>query len=217
MCGRYSFAIEDALIWERFGVRVRTAIYKASYNCAPSQQLAVISEKEPLTLNFFRWGLIPSWARDAAIGNKMINARSETILEKPSFHQAFLNRRCLVPADSFFEWGKKPEKTPYRILLKNRDCFAMAGIWEQWKNSTGEVIRTFAILTTCANQQISTIHDRMPVILHRDDERRWITPQPVADLISMLKPYPSEMMEAYPISTLVNAPQNNSSEIHNPL
>lgn len=217
MCGRYSFAVDDALIWERFGVRVQTAIYKASYNCAPSQRLAILSGQEPLTLNYFRWGLIPSWARDAAIGNKMINARSETILEKPAFNQAFLKRRCLVPADSFYEWTKNPGKTPYRILLKNSPCFSMAGIWEQWKNNDGEVIRSFAILTTQANRLIAPLHDRMPVILHREEERFWLTPLPETGLIAMLKPFPPELMEAYPISNIVNAPKNNSPEIHAPL
>jgi len=119
MCGRYSFAILDDLIEQRFGIRVRTAIYKARYNCAPTQDLAVITGENPEELRFYRWGLIPYWAKDPDIGNRMINARSETITEKPSFKHAFKSRRCLVPADSFYEWKRDKEKMPYRILMKD--------------------------------------------------------------------------------------------------
>jgi putative SOS response-associated peptidase YedK len=209
MCGRYSFAVEDALIKERFGISVRTAIYKARYNCAPSQSLAVITGTTERSLSFYRWGLIPSWAKDPSIGSRMINARSETVAAKPSFRSAFKHRRCLVPADSFFEWKKDREKTPFRILMKDHQPFAMAGIWDEWISPDGEIIRTFSILTTGPNDLMARIHDRMPVILLPEDEARWLT-EPVAEkLATLLKPYPAERMEAYPVSKHVNSPRND--------
>jgi len=229
MCGRYSFAIEDALILERFGLRVRTAIYKARYNCAPTQNLAVIANDAPDTLNYFRWGLIPSWAKDPSIGNKMINARAETLVEKPSFKQAFRSRRCLVPATGFFEWKRDrkdgacpvptacPVRTPWHIGMKNGDAFCFAGLWDRWVNTEGLIIHSFTIITTRPNDLVSQIHDRMPVILQRDDEQRWIAPHPDASLIDLLKPFPPEMMEAWPVSTMVNSPGNDVPEIMNAL
>jgi putative SOS response-associated peptidase YedK len=217
MCGRYSFAVVDELIEERFGVRVRTAIYKARYNCAPGQELAVIPNNKPEELSFFRWGLIPFWAKDPAIGNKLINAKAETITGKPSFKNAFRSRRCLVPADSFFEWKKDPEKTPFRILMKDERPFAMAGIWDRWTTSDGEIIHSFSILTTSPNELMTGIHDRMPVILDPADEKRWLSPLPESELLSMLKPYPGEKMKAYKISRLVNSPKNDTAGILTPL
>ncbi|MEI8006538.1 MAG: SOS response-associated peptidase [Bacteroidota bacterium] len=217
MCGRYSFAVVDELIEERFGVRVRTAIYKARYNCAPGQELAVISNSTPREISLFHWGLIPSWAKEKSIGYKMINARSETILEKPSYKNAFRSRRCLVPADSFFEWKKDSEKTPYRILMKDEKPFAMAGIWDHWTTADGEIIHSFSILTTSSNEMMSSIHDRMPVILAAADEKRWLSPLSDSELLGILKPYPAEKMKAYKISKLVNSPKNDSAEILTPV
>ena len=200
MCGRYSFALEDALILERFGIRVRTAIYKASYNCAPTQNLAVIANDAPDTLQFFRWGLIPSWAKDASMGSKLINARAETLVEKPSFKNAFRNRRCLVPATGFYEWKQDNGKTPWHLGLKNGGAFSFAGLWDKWATGDGAVIYSFTIITTSPNNLVEQIHDRMPVILHRDDEQRWIVPFPDPSLVELLKPYPAELMEAWPVS-----------------
>ncbi len=216
MCGRYSFAIEDALILERFGLRVRTAIYKARYNCAPTQNLAVIANEAPDELRFFRWGLIPYWAKDASIGNKLINARAETLVEKPSFKNAFRNRRCLVPATGFFEWKRNAEKTPYHIMLKNGDPFCFAGLWDKWVTSDGEIIHSFTIITTSPNGLMEQIHDRMPVILPREQEHRWIAPQPDPSLVELLKPFPAGMMKAYPISKLVNSARNDAPHILEP-
>jgi putative SOS response-associated peptidase YedK len=219
MCGRYSFALEDALILERFGLRVRTAIYKARYNCAPAQNLAVIANDAPDTLKFFRWGLIPSWAKEASIGNKLINARAESLLEKPSFKNAFRNRRCLVPATGFYEWNRIGRDTPWRvptpwhIRMKNGDPFCFAGLWDKWVSGDGEVIHSFTIITTSPNKLVGQVHDRMPVILQRNDELRWISPQPDPALAELLIPYPAEMMEAWPVSTLVNSPKNDVPEI----
>lgn len=215
MCGRYSFAIEDELIRERFGVTVRSAVYKARYNCAPSQSLAVITNRAPEMLDFFRWGLIPSWANDPKIGNRMINARSETILEKPSFRSAFRQRRCLVPADGFFEW-RQSDKTPFRIELLNRQPFSMAGIWEEWKNPEGGFIRTFSILTTAPNELMARLHERMPVILHPGDERRWLESADENELMEFCLPYPDKEMHAYAISRLINSPANDSRAVLEP-
>jgi putative SOS response-associated peptidase YedK len=209
MCGRYSFAVEDALILERFGVRVRTAIYISRYNCSPSQKLAIIANDAPDTLQFFRWGLVPSWAKEPSIGNKLINARAETLLEKPSFKKSFLNRRCLVPATGFFEWKKDAAKTPMHIRLKDKEAFCFAGLWDKWVSLDGETVHSFSIITTSPNPLVEQIHNRMPVILHRDDEQRWIGPKSDLSLVELLKPYPAERMEAWPVSRLVNSPKND--------
>ena len=201
------------MIRERFGIRVRTAIYKARYNCAPAQNLAVITSEDSDQLQFFRWGLIPSWAKDPAIGNKLINARGETLTEKPSFRNAFRNRRCLVPATGFFEWQRNLIKTPFNIRLKSREPFAFAGLWDKWVSGDGKVINSFTIITTSPNELVAKIHDRMPVILHREDETRWISPKPDPSLTVLLNPFPAGLMEAYPVSDLVNSPRNDTPEI----
>jgi putative SOS response-associated peptidase YedK len=213
MCGRYSFAVEDELIRERFGVTVRSAIYKARYNSAPAQDLAVISNDAPGTLNFFRWGLIPFWSKDPSSGYKMINAKAETILEKPSFRNAFKPRRCLVLSDGFYEWKKDGDKIPYRIVLKGGIPFSMAGIWEKWGSPDGEIIHSFSIITTVPNPLMEKIHNRMPVILRQEDERLWLGNTDPASLVDLLKPYPAGLMTAYPVSKLVNSPKNDLPEI----
>ena len=216
MCGRFSFVAEDALILERFGIRVRTAIYKARYNCAPTQNLAVISNVSPGEMQYFRWGLIPSWAKDISMGSKLINARGETITEKPSFRNAFKNRRCLVPATGFFEWRRDREKTPFNIRLKSREPFCFAGVWDKWVTGDGEIIHSFSIITTSPNALMEQIHDRMPVILQKQDESRWISREPDPLLVDLLKSYPAGLMEAYTVSNLVNSPRNDVAEILDP-
>jgi len=217
MCGRYSFILEDEMIRERFGVTVRSAIYKARYNCAPTQKLAVISNENPDVLSLYRWGLIPFWAKDPAIGNKLINAKSETILEKPSFKNAFKSKRCLVLSDGFYEWKKEGLKTPYRITRRDGTAFAMAGIWDKWIDQNGEEIHSFAILTTTPNSLMAKIHDRMPVILDRKTEKRWIENVPQEELLEMMKPCDASSLLAYPVSSLVNSPRNDSPEILTPV
>ena len=187
----------DELIEERFGVRVRTAIYKARYNCAPSQELAVISNDNPGELGFFRWGLIPFWAKDPSIGNKLINARAETIAEKPSFRNAFKKHRCLIVADGFYEWQKLGKiKNSLYFSLKSERPFGFAGLHETWVSPEHQSIHTCTIITTEPNELINPIHDRMPVIVEKDREVAWIDPanHNQKELLSILKPYPSDEM-----------------------
>jgi putative SOS response-associated peptidase YedK len=228
MCGRFSFSPNEILIEERFDLEVEEGLYTPRYNCTPSQNLAVVSNLEPGKLSYFRWGLIPFWAKDPAIGNKMINARAEGILEKPSFRNPFRQRRCLVLSDGFFEWKRlavssqrsavsgqrsKGGREPFRIVMKNGDLFAMAGIWDVWKDPEGNIIRSFAIITTTPNDLMLPIHDRMPVILPRRFEKEWLTSDHTGDLEKLLQPYPAEEMEAYPVSRLVNSPANDNPAV----
>ncbi|NLH32420.1 MAG: SOS response-associated peptidase [Lentimicrobium sp.] len=218
MCGRYSFAPDLKIVNEHYDISVNDGDLTPNYNCAPSQLLPVITNDKSIGFNFFRWGLIPFWAKDISIGNKFINARSETILEKPSFRNAFRQRRCLVPADAFYEWKQEvKEKIPYRIFLKNQNIFSMAGIWEKCKLSNGETIFSFAIITTQPNTLMTKIHNRMPVILDKKGEDLWINNTDEKELTNLLKPFPAEQMTAYRISNLVNSPRNNSPKIIEPI
>jgi len=210
MCGRFSFSPLAKIIEERFDVKVDTNTYKPRYNCAPSQMLAVVPDSNPATLSYFRWGLIPFWAKEKSIGNRMINAKAETIQEKPSFKHSFKQRRCLVPCDGFYEWTKDPSRTPFRITHLDDQLFALAGIWDIWKEPSGEEVHSFAIITTGCNDLIAPIHDRMPVILEKEAEKDWLLSQDIKYLSSLLKPYPSSLMTAYPVSRLVNSPGNDT-------
>ena len=219
MCGRFSFSPLTKIIEDRFDVKVDPSQYKQRYNCAPSQNLAVISNNRPEELSFYRWGLIPLWAKDKSIGNKMINAKAETITEKASFKNSFKRKRCLVLSDGFFEWEKinPKEKIPYRIKMRDNSLFAMAGIWDTWKNEESDYINSFAIITTVPNDLMENIHLRMPVILDRKNQQNWLHENNPDILKTLLKPYAAESMTAYPISTLVNSPTNDSPEILNPV
>lgn len=212
MCGRFQLSVKGKNISERFNVEVFDEMYKPSYNCAPFQKLPVISNLEPGILNFFKWGLIPFWAKSPAIGNKLINTRSETIADKPAFKNALMKRRCLVPANGFFEW-RKNDKTPFRIYLKNEELFSMAGIWEGWKDAENSPLFSFSIITTSPNSLMKNLHDRMPVILPSKNEADWLNEQNENNLRKLLVPFASEKMKAYAISARVNSPANNSEEI----
>lgn len=163
----------------------------------------------------FHWGLVPFWAKDPKIGTRLINARAETIAEKPAFRTPFKKHRCLVLADGFYEWDRKgARRVPYRVVLKDEMPFALAGICDYWKDESGKELRSFSIITTDANQLIATIHDRMPVILLPQDEKVWLDPG--LDLIKalkMLRPYPADDMKMYPVSTLVNNPKNDLPQV----
>jgi len=213
MCGRFSLTVTEAELNERFLLAGGTERYEARFNCAPTQELAVISWAGNYKLNYMRWGLVPSWAKDIKIGVKMINARAETILEKASFRSAFARRRCLVPATSFFEWKKGEAKTPYVIRLAGGGIFSMAGIWEEWKDPAGNNLKSFSIITTEANNLMKPIHDRMPVILSESNEKLWLSDHPATELSKLLLPFPDERLELFQVSNLVNSPYNEVPEV----
>ncbi|MBM3436365.1 MAG: SOS response-associated peptidase [Bacteroidetes bacterium] len=196
-----------------------SARYRPRYNCAPSQDLVVITNISPGELSFYQWGLIPFWAKDKSIGNKMINAKAETIAEKPSFRNSLKRKRCLVLGDGFYEWKtlSKKDKVPYRITLIDNDLFAMAGLWDSWKDDEGILINSFAIITTSPNKLMENIHTRMPVILCREAEKQWLADDDPLFLQSLLKPYPDAEMTAFPVSKLVNSPANDIPEVMNPV
>lgn len=214
MCGRFSFSPDEIIIEERFDIEIEEGLYTPRYNCAPSQNLAVISSASPEKLSLYRWGLIPFWAKDKSIGNRMINARAESILEKASFKMPFKKQRCLVLCDGFFEWKKMGnDKKPFRIVLKENKLFSMAGIWDTWKEKHGDPVYSFAVITTDPNSMMASIHNRMPVILPSHAEDEWLRSDHIGRLIDMLQPYPADEMEAYEVSKLVNSPANDSPEV----
>ncbi len=220
MCGRYSFAPELKVVNEHYDITINDGDLQPNYNCAPSQMLPVITNERPDEISFFRWGLIPFWAKSPSIGYKMINARGETLTEKSSFKNAFARRRCLVPADAFYEWKKLSDgktKIPYRIFLSNRALFSMAGLWEKWKSPEGETVHSFTIITTQPNHLMKDIHDRMPVILAKENEKMWLEASDQNDLMELFRPFDETKMNAYQISMMVNSPRNNGKEIIAPI
>ena len=212
MCGRFTFS-EFEGIEERFQIEPQNL--KPNYNVAPSQDVPVILNNGSNQLALLMWGLIPFWAKDPSIGNKLINARAETIDEKPSFKHSLQRKRCLVVADGFYEWKKEGStKRPHRITLKSNELFGFAGLWDTWKSPTGDIINSCSIITTTPNDLMAPIHNRMPVILSRDSELVWLD-QNIVDshiLKNLLVPYPADLMIAYEVSTLVNSPKNNGPE-----
>ncbi|MCH7803290.1 MAG: SOS response-associated peptidase [Acidobacteria bacterium] len=217
MCGRYSIFTPTDVLKLRFNVS-RAEALKPTYNAAPTQNLPVILNSDPRTIQRCRWGLIPSWAKEERIGNRMINARAETLLQKPSFRTPFKKQRCLVLTDGFYEWKQTSDgKVPHRISMRDHEPFAFAGIWEVWKTPDGEDIQTFSIITTEPNELMKPLHHRMPVIVKQENEEKWLQEIDVSEAQKMLEPYPFEDLEAYPISTLVNSPRNNSEDIIKPL
>jgi putative SOS response-associated peptidase YedK len=216
MCGRFALIITPAELEKIFGLRLDEE-FNPRYNIAPSQTVPVITYQEKdkkKKISSMKWGLVPSWAKDYSIGDRMINARSETIQEKPSFRSAFQRRRALIPASGFFEWKREGNtKTPYFIGMQEMKTFAFAGLWERWVHDNN-FLETFTILTTEANELIHPIHDRMPVIMPENAYDRWLNPSTeLSYIIPLLAPYPNEKMQAYPISKLVNNPNNDSPEI----
>ena len=190
--------------------------YAPSYNIAPTQNVLTVVGGEERRGGYMRWGLIPSWAKDKSIGSRMINARAETVVEKPSFRNALRRRRCLILADGFYEWQRLgQQRIPMRIVMQNGEPFAFAGLWETWRDPEGEVVPSCTIITTSANNLLSPIHDRMPVILPRNAEDFWLDDN-VSDpdaLTGVLTPYDDESMEAYEVSPLVNNVRNNGPEV----
>lgn len=213
MCGRYTQTADPDKLAQRFRLQTPGPGMSRRYNIAPTQDAPVVANDDPKRLRLMRWGLIPSWAKDEAIGNRMINARAETLAEKPSFKKPFERRRCLVLADGFYEWRKTPgvTKVPMRFVLKSREPFAFAGLWDLWRASDGKEITSFTIVTTEANDLLRPVHDRMPVILRREDEERWLDSNQAdpSRFLPLLRPYPAAEMEGYDVSTVVNSPRND--------
>lgn len=209
MCGRFTRHHKPKELAERFDVEPIAEAAEPRYNIAPSQIVPIIRFLNEREMVASKWGLVPFWAKDTSIGNKMINARAETLAEKPSFKNALAKRRCLIPADGFYEWqkkGKEPSQ-PIYVRLRSGELFAFAGLWEEWKSPEGNILRTFTIITVEPNELISTIHNRMAAILKPDEESDWLNPKnSVADVVQLLKPYPASEMEAYKVSRAVNSP-----------
>ena len=234
MCGRFSQSF-DGSANEEFRrtsfadtFLVNTKDFPAPrYNVAPSQLVAAIFQLrncDQRQLHMFRWGLLPAWVKDPTNYNKPINARSETVTEKPSFRAAFRYRRCLIPADGFYEWRKAPrtksKKQPYFFSLQDRTPLAFAGLFEEWESPAGEFIESCTILTTTPNELVAPIHDRMPVILDPQDYALWLDPSfDKSDhrLLSLLKPYSTAAMTVFPVSTIVNSPDNDTAECLKPI
>lgn len=219
MCGRYTLATTPQKLAESFSGFEVPAELPPRYNVAPTQPIAVVANNGQHKVEFFHWGLIPSWAKDPKIGNQMINARAETLGEKPAFRNAYKRRRCLVLADGFYEWKKEGDgaKTPMYIRLASGDPFAFAGLWEMWQTAE-DTILSCTIITTDPNDLMAQIHNRMPVILPPAAYEQWLDPaeRRPDDLQGLLQPYPAELMTAYPVSKMVNSPKNDSPALIEP-
>jgi putative SOS response-associated peptidase YedK len=215
MCGRFTLEADpDELHQMVPNLAIREGLVP-HYNIAPTQPVAVIPNDGKNQLDFFVWGLIPSWAKDPEIGSRLINARAETLTEKPAFRAAFRRRRCLIPASGFYEWQAVPgrkSKIPMYIRLKSGLPFALAGLWESWNSPDGSNILSCTIITTQPNELMQPIHSRMPVILPREAYALWLEPGEAdpLHLQALLRPYPAQEMQAYPVSTLVNSPANDT-------
>ena len=225
MCGRFALISSTETIADQFGVPAnRTTGMPPSvprYNIAPTQPVMAVrlDQSGQRELTFFQWGLVPSWSKDVRIGSRMINARSETVAEKPSFRNAFKRRRCLIPADGFYEWQKlEDRKQPMFIQAADKRPFGFAGLWEIWSSPDGDQLQTCTILTTSPNEMMAQIHNRMPVIVEPEDFDLWLEPGPdPSQAMHLFRPYPAHKMAAYPVSTFVNNPRNDAPEAIAPL
>jgi putative SOS response-associated peptidase YedK len=218
VCGRFKLTTPPEALEALFEIRC-TLNLAPRYNIAPTQEAPVIglTREGQREIRLFRWGLVPSWAKDAKMAGSMINARSETIQEKPAFRQAFAKRRCLIPVDGFYEWqtGQEDEsdgkgKMPVLLTLPNRQCFAFAGLWEGWKDPDGSILRSFTIITTTATPDLQALHHRMPVILPTDAYGTWLDPDaPAASLRALLRPYQAQEITQTPVADAVNNVRND--------
>ncbi len=220
MCGRASLTVTEKELEARFNASFYSEDLERynpipNFNMAPTQMLPVITGADPEHISLFRWGLIPFWAKDEKIGYRMINARSETVDQKPAFRQAFTRRRCLWPVDGYYEWIKKgKDKIPYRVTLKNAGIYAIAGLWEEWKNEAGEKVYSFTILTKAAGPSMEFLHHRIPVILPRDLELKWLEDN--LDPVSFLDELPevgTEQLKVYRVSQQVNNVRHNHKDL----
>lgn len=211
MCGRYVLSATPEQLQQEFNLAELPTI-ESRYNIAPSQPMAIITNDAPQEVTLVKWGLVPHWSKDPAIGNKMINARSETAAEKPSFRASFKYRRCVIPASGFYEWKKTDNgKIPQYIYLQDEPVFSFAGLWSVWTDPEGGELWTATILTTDANDKMKSLHDRMPVILPRESRELWLDKEAdPAALQSLMKPYDKGTIEYYPVSKAVNKPANDN-------
>ncbi len=216
MCGRFTLSKEVEELQGRFGFDGNGLSHPPSYNIAPTQTVLAVTNGSGRRASQMRWGLIPPWARSASGASRMINARAETVAERPAFRSAFSRRRCLVLADGYYEWRRNGKsRTPFRITIASGEPFAFAGLWETWRDPAGETVMSCAIITTTANSLLSPIHDRMPVILPPHLEALWLdhNVQDSGLLGSALASYPADSMRAYEVSPLVNSVRNNGPEL----
>jgi putative SOS response-associated peptidase YedK len=212
MCGRFTLTLDPIELREIFDLMEIPGEWTQRFNIAPSQPVEVLTNPDARRIEYFQWGLVPSWAKDPSIGSRLINARSETIAEKPSFRSALARRRCLILADGFYEWKKMGGKTPsmpYYFKLKDNKPFAFAGLWEQWQTPEGNLLKSCTIITCPANELVGSVHDRMPVMFDAVHSWLWLGKLPQEDLLSMLQPYPAHLMTAYPVGRNVNSPTND--------
>ena len=220
MCGRFTHLLTWAQLHRLLRLTSDPIDLPIRYNIAPTQLAPVVrtTPEGGRAVHMLRWGLVPSWAKELAIGNSMINARGETIATKPAFRAAFKRRRCIVPASGFYEWKKCEEtkaKQPFYITASDQSPLMLGGLWESWTSPDGEIIRTFTIITTTPNEMMAVIHDRMPVILDPSDIDTWLDPE-VEDAGDLVRPFPAELMLASPVSTRVNSPRNDSPDCIQP-
>lgn len=225
MCGRFTLTIPYADFLKYYKVDKSARNFIPNYNVAPGQGVPVIvkdDDRGGMQLDYYKWGLIPSWAKDPEIGSRMINARAETVAEKPAFRRAFQSQRCLIIADGFYEWQKAKAASrsiPHYVSIKDRPVFGFAGLFERWKAPDGGVLKSCTIITTDANKALRQVHDRMPVILEKRDEQAWIDPgnKDKESLVRMLKPYDPGAMRFHQVSLGVNDPHNNGPELIRPV
>lgn len=218
MCGRTTLTITPGDLEKTFGFPV-PAGYRSSYNIAPTQSLLALAESRgERALRQYRWGLIPYWAADASIGNRMINARAETLATKSAFRELFARRRCLVVVDGYYEWMKDPtRKRPHRVRHRSGGAFTLGGVWDRWRQG-GQVMESCAIITTASNTHLARLHDRMPLVIAGDDRESWLSRETAPEkLPSLLDPYATDDLEMYEVSTLVNRPDNDSEECIEPV
>ena len=220
MCGRFSLTADLGELASRFEFDGNLLDLESNYNVAPTQNVLTVIGGDNRRSGFMRWGLIPHWAKTASIGSRMINARAETVAQRPAFREAFRRRRCLVLADGFYEWQRAGSvRKPMRIVMESGEPFAFAGLWAMWRDSEGNRIPSCTIITTEANDLLRPIHSRMPVILPREMEEFWLDRdvQDTAVLENALTSYPSELMQTYQVSTLVNSARNNGPQVVEPV
>jgi putative SOS response-associated peptidase YedK len=223
MCGRYTESKRLTDVKQRIAFDRAQLELMPRFNIAPTQDAPVVVVQDgEVVLKPMRWGLIPFWAKDESIGDRMINARAETVKEKPSFRTSFQRKRCLVVADSFYEWQRLPNsklKQPMRILLRNEGVFAFAGLWDSWRQPDGKALETFTIITGEPNEVVAPIHNRMAVILPKEHHEQWLDPefQDTDKLAQLLVPYPAGEVKTYPVSTLVNSAKFEDARCIEPL